>query len=83
MKEAAKVRTKLSETWRPNEAEIWESRHGHDIEKITKSTKNLQVVGGDFNAELGPGIGIFRLSVGPRSLKKSNSRGGWLKQWLM
>ena len=28
----------------------------NSIEKITKSTKNMQIVGGDFNAELGPGM---------------------------
>ena len=54
----------------------------NSIEKITKFTKNMQIVGGDFNAELGPGIGIERLSVGPHTLKQSNSRGDWLK-WLM
>ena len=43
----------------------------------------MQIVGGDFNAELGPGIGTERLSVGPHTLKESNSRGDWLKQWLM
>ena len=46
------------------------------FEKITKSKKNMQIVGGDLNAELGPSIGIERLN-------ESNSRGDWLKQWLM
>ena len=40
-------------------------------------------MGGDFNAELGPGIGIERVSVGPRTLQESNKRGDWMKQWLM
>ena len=37
------------------------------IEKHTKSKKFIQIVGGDFNAELGPGIGIERISVGLHS----------------
>ena len=141
----------LSETWRPNKAEIWESRqapirmgagklenkHGvaillnkkqrkiislteytneraiatitvnkqritlmsvyfphsvhadhhfekaySSIEKLMRSTKNMQIVGGHFNAELRPGIGIERFSVGPHALE-SNRRGDWLKLWLM
>ena len=55
----------------------------NSIEKIMKPTKNLQIVGGDVNAELGPGIGIERLSVGPHTFKESNRRGDWVKQWLM
>ena len=43
----------------------------------------MQIVGGDFNAELRPGIGIERFSVGMHTLNESNSRGDWLKQWLM
>ena len=36
------------------------------IEKHTKTkAKNMKIVGGDFNAELGPGDGIERVSVGP------------------
>ena len=52
----------------------------NSIEKMTKSKKNMQIVGEDFNAELGSGIGIERLSVGMYTLKESNSRGAWLKQ---
>ena len=55
----------------------------NSIDKIQKSTKNMQIVGGDFNAKLGPGIGIERLSVGPHTFKESNSRGDCVKQWLM
>ena len=43
----------------------------------------MQIVGGDVNAELGPGIGIERPSVGMHTLNKSDSRGDWLEQWLM
>ena len=32
---------------------------------------NNQIVGGDFNAEFGPGIGVERLSVGPHTLKET------------
>ena len=143
----------VSETWRPGEEEIWESRQGHIImcagkfenkhgvaiivnkkwkhrinwtkyiseraiatsitvnkqhitlmsvymphsgyadhhvekaynmiEKVIKPTKNMQIIGGDFNAELGPGIGVERTSVGQHTLKEANSRGDWMKQWLM
>ena len=37
----------------------------NSIEKITKSKKNMQIVVEYVNAELGLGIGIERLSVGP------------------
>ena len=54
------------------------------IEKHTNSKKkNIQIVGGDFNAELGPGDGVERVSVGPQTLKEGNKRGDWLKQLLM
>ena len=43
----------------------------------------MQIVGGDVNAELGPGIGIERPSVGMHTLNKSDSRGDWFEQWLM
>ena len=52
------------------------SKRAHNsIEKITNSKKIMQIIGGDFNAELGPCIGFERLSVGPHALKESNSRG--------
>ena len=54
------------------------------IEKLTKSKRQAyKFLGGDFNAELGPGVGFERLSVGPYTLKESNKRGHWMKQWLM
>ena len=40
-------------------------------------------MGGDFNAELGPGNGVERVTVGPHSLIEWNKRGDWMKQWLM
>ena len=40
------------------------------IEKHTKSSKkSIQIVGGDFNAELGPHYGVECVSVGPHPLK--------------
>ena len=45
--------------------------------------KNLQFVGGDFNAEMGSGYGVERVSVGPHTLKEVNKRRDWMKQWLM
>ena len=44
------------------------------IEKLTRSRMNIQIVGGDINAELGPGICVERLSVGPHTLKETNKR---------
>ena len=59
----------------------------HHVEKMCRSKekltnpkkKNIQIVGGDFNAELGPGY----VSVGPHTLKEGNKRGDWMKQWQM
>ena len=40
-------------------------------------------MGGDLNDELGPGVGVERISVGPHTLKEDNNRGDWMKQWVM
>ena len=55
------------------------------IEKDTKSKRAIRIVGDDFNAELGPGIGVERITVGPHTLKEGegNRRGDWKKQWMM
>ena len=54
------------------------------IQKHTNSSKkSIQIVGGDFNAELWPGYGVERTSVGPPTLNRGNKRGDWLKHWLM
>ena len=53
------------------------------IEKHMMNKKNIPVIGGDFNAELGPGKGTERKSVGRYTLNESNKRGDWLKSWLM
>ena len=47
------------------------------IEKLTNSKKkNIQIVGGEFNAELGPGYGVERVSVGPHThSREENTRG--------
>ena len=46
------------------------------IEKRTKSKKkSIQIVEGDFNAELGPVFDVERVSVGPHTLKEGNKRG--------
>ena len=62
----------------------------HHIEKYTEQlrsmrvpTNSMQIVGGDFNAELGPRYGVERASVGPHTLNEGNKRGDWLKHWLM
>ena len=65
----------------------------HHIEKMYKTIENhmvhsnkyIPIIGGDFNnAELGPGKGTERKSVGRYTLNESNNkRGDWLKSWLM
>ena len=46
------------------------------IENHTKSKKAIQIVGGDFNAELGPGIGAERVTDGIRSKKEAREEIG-------
>ena len=53
------------------------------IQRVIGVDKNMHIIGGDFNAELGPGIGVERTSVGQYTVKEANSRGEWMKQWLM
>ena len=54
------------------------------IEKHMQNDKNcMPIIGGDFNAELGPGSGPECKSVGKHTLNESNKRGDWLKSWLM
>ena len=53
------------------------------IEKHIKSKKYIQIVGGDFNAELGLGIEIERISVDQYTLNEVKKRGDWMKQWMM
>ena len=63
----------------------------HHIEKMYKTIekhmmnykKYIPIIGGDFNAELGPGKGSECKSVGKHTLNESNKRGDWLKSWLM
>ena len=63
----------------------------HHIEKMYKTIENhmpnnkkcIPIIGGDFNAELGPGKGSECKSVGKHTLNESNKRGDWLKSWLM
>ena len=44
------------------------------IKKHTNTkAKIIQIVGGDFNAELGLGCGVERVSVGPHTLKEGKS----------
>ena len=53
------------------------------IEAHTKSKRSIQIVGGDLNAPLGPGIGVEQVGVGPHTLKEGNKRGDWMNQWLI
>ena len=50
------------------------------IEKhMVHNNKYIPTIGGDFNAELGPGKGTERKSVGRYTLNESNKRGDWLQ----
>ena len=62
----------------------------HHVENIYKTItttiekdKSMKIIGGDFNAELGPGEGIELSAVGHYTLNKANCRGEWLTQWLL
>ena len=63
----------------------------HHVEKMYKTTEKhttnckryIPIVGGDFNAELGPGHGTECISVGRHTLNEGNKRGDWMKHWLM
>ena len=58
---------------------VQNDREAHD--KLQK--KYIPIVGGDFNAELGPGHGTECISVGRYTLNEGNKRGDWMKHWLM
>ena len=54
------------------------------IEKHTTNCKRyIPIVGGDFNAELGPGNGNECKSVDRYTLNEGNRRGDWMKHWMM
>ena len=62
----------------------------HQVEKTNKTIlttiekdKSMKIIGGDFNAQLGPGEGIELSSVGHYTLNKANCRGEWMTQWLL
>ena len=50
------------------------------IQNILKTDKGVQIIGGDFNAELGPGVGVEQTCVGQYTFKEANNRGEWMKQ---
>ena len=43
----------------------------------------MKIIGGDFNAELGPGVGIELSNVGHYTLNKAKCRREWMTQWLL
>ena len=43
----------------------------------------MKIIGGDFNAELGPGEGLELSAVGQYTLNKGNCRDEWMTQWLL
>ena len=62
----------------------------HHVEKVYKTItkmiegeKGMKIIGGDFNAELGPGEGLELSAVGHYTLNKGNCRGEWMTQWLL
>ncbi len=52
------------------------------IRKVIDKDRNMKIIGGDFNAEFGPGIGIEFSCVGHYTLNKANCRGEWMTQCL-
>ena len=62
----------------------------YHVEKCTERSRStpktakkyIPTVGGDFNAELGPGCGTECTSVGRHTLNEGN-RGDWMKHWLV
>ena len=50
---------------------------------MIEGEKGMKIIGGDFNAELGPGEGLELSAVGHYTLNKSISRGEWMTQWLL
>ena len=62
----------------------------HHVEKIyrtiiatLKKENCAKIIGGDFNAELGPGEGVELSAIGHYTLNKANTRGDWMTQWLL
>ena len=54
------------------------------IERHTENSRRyIHIIGGDFNAELGPGHGNECKSVGRYTLNEGNKRGDWMKHWMM
>ena len=61
----------------------------HHVEKTNKTILsttekdiNMKIIGGDFNAEFGPGEGIELSSLCHHTLNKANCRGEWMTQWI-
>ena len=48
-----------------------------------RGKRHTPIVGGDFNAELGPGHGTQHTSVGRYTLNEGNKSGDWMKHRLM
>ena len=58
----------------------------HQLEKtyrVIGADRNMKIIGGDFNAELGPGVGVELTCVGHYTLNKATCRGEWMTQWLL
>ena len=53
------------------------------ITKIIEGEKGMKIIGGDFNAEVGPGEGLELSAVGHYTLNKGNCRGEWMTQWIL
>ena len=52
--------------------------------KTVGRDKSMKIIGGDFNAELGPGEGVELSGVGiTYTPNKANCRGEWLTQWVL
>ena len=53
------------------------------IRRVIGTDKNMKIIAGNFNDELGSGDGVEQTSVGHYTLKKTNCRSEWMAQWLL
>ena len=53
------------------------------ITTAIEKDKSGKIIGGDFNAQLGPGEDIELSSVGHYTHNKVNGRGEWMTQWIL
>ena len=53
------------------------------VAKMMEGEKGMKIIGGDFNAELGPGEGLELAAVGHYTLNKGNCSGYFRTKWWL